>query len=1513
MIKCTYEIGKNKYNSYSELLNALESKAQLDNVNDIFFSKFPKQEEQSNLADKKSKEYHNSSSKKSPAFINGEPSLDKVTGILDFIDSGKYVVNGVKPVSPYNKEDYIKNKTDQLVDQGMSLEDAQKSVENEIKNNKKILEDSLLFHDIFNDPLIAQNSPEKFVAKYRDRFKQFAKCDELLTSLYNDLNSIYKQYKGQYSDSIIKRNLNLTAKTKDGDEIVGHIDQLIIGKDGTLHLYLFKTTSEHPSKWINAKKQKYNHQLSFLKQILKANGFNTNKINLNLIPVELKYKDDYSDIYSIKVHPIREESSSKNNTYSFENYDKYTRVMIPNTSKMNLEPSFVLSKSDEIFEAIFPTLNIKEEGIGQSARLWIQNAPSVDPSGTQQLIIKEVNTDHRYDVIINGKVHHIKSGRVKIANKEILDLVIKHINELEDYKGYSTQKLKDAINSSYKKGFVDLSEIKGLKGSEVKLQGLLAKYLHYTENNGNKDYDWILEDNLIDCNVIIFRNKHNDVLDFIDLTAFDVNAVAKLSKGPGILGSYQYQDQIGLKSDYGNIEAVRTMVLINQLIPDLKDKKLGAIHIIGAVNNSNYRTYNISNFNNNYFQKILNYVSRENSDLNITNNFFDIEMEDGIDTILQTLNALLFGKSKYYENSILDLGFNELQLELDNESKINALYNIIQNIYESYPELQNPDNVERLLNSNSKRGDIAKLLDLVTLEYLNLRGESPIYKTETSWMSRNAFTTTTIPDSNLKIVVDNLQICHDNIASRFLKNYNKINRPFETFYKEIGYSSQQNMSFGNQAMQFSNLFKRDFETGANTMTFKNPYNMSEDLSDPERKLLKQILFQISDIHSNHQMPFKSAEDPKIADYINAHPEYLWCPLIRASKATTIQNKDAWIAKIKNSWKRYRNAVERFDEFYNGVTPEEREILSNSEDFYKMTVKNPFDLSIPNNVNANIIEEKRKNMIEKYGPDFFETNIENIMKEFLVQHIGTQEFNKMLIGTKALMLRLYLQGIGSGNNDVVQSELKWLQDYMKANIFKESPMSKEGQKIIGYVLPLKHAVSHLLIAGNVKSMFRDLFEGTQQNFLRAITKYQTDLQPKYIAQAMAYVGTHSTTNAMAVNLLSKLCLKYRLSNTDVGRIAERAKTGRNGLVNIENGLYFTLRGPDFFNRMTLFVARCMQDGVWNAYSIDEDGDLKYDWKKDERFMQYANGNISSPLYNKQKALYLSKIRQWNFEHNNPEDKIEYNGDLPAPYTDREILYIRNLGDNIYGSYDKSKRAMMEQYTFVTIFGMFTTWMNGIVNNYFMKSQRNGAFGYNRVQATDPQGRKLYFDDLNNITTEVTDVPVYNDEPIVVQGIFGTLKTLYNVVTSDELKGFGDGYNKLKEYLKSDAHERANLRKLLSDLLMSLLYLMLYKYSNPAYKEFKKDMQKNPILVNATVEVLYGGLSRAGDQNNGPLNIVTFLGENMNPPVYSQPVQLFTDIGKSLFGEREWKYTIANFNGLTRSFKDTSIQYLKSKEE
>ena len=69
------------------------------------------------------------------------------------------------------------------------------------------------------------------------------------------------------------------------------------------------------------------------------------------------------------------------------------------------------------------------------------------------------------------------------------------------------------------------------------------------------------------------------------------------------------------------------------------------------------------------------------------------------------------------------------------------------------------------------------------------------------------------------------------------------------------------------------------------MSFKNPYDTSNDLKPQERELLKEVLFRIDKINKNGNSRFYSSNDPKIKEWIKTHPEYLWVPLERASGAT----------------------------------------------------------------------------------------------------------------------------------------------------------------------------------------------------------------------------------------------------------------------------------------------------------------------------------------------------------------------------------------------------------------------------------------------------------------------------------------------------------------------------------------------------------------------------------------------------------------------------------------------------
>jgi len=150
------------------------------------------------------------------------------------------------------------------------------------------------------------------------------------------------------------------------------------------------------------------------------------------------------------------------------------------------------------------------------------------------------------------------------------------------------------------------------------------------------------------------------------------------------------------------------------------------------------------------------------------------------------------------------------------------------------------------------------------------------------------------------------------------------------------------------------------------------------------------------------------------------------------------------------------------------------------------------------------------------------------------------------------------------------------------------------------------------------------------------------------------------------------------------------------------MYWTLRKPDFLNRMVLFVSKCIHDGTWDAFSLDDKGNLVYDWKKDKRFNLYAaNDQSNLEEYNKQKSLFLSSIKIWNEDH--PSKAVENFDTLPMPYTEADIRECKHISDSIWGAYDKSEKALGEFALLGQTFTLFITWMNGQIENYFRPFQ------------------------------------------------------------------------------------------------------------------------------------------------------------------------------------------------------------------
>ena len=1532
MITCDYKIkdssGEERIISNDQLYNILSRATGLYNmsIEEVLFSRADKQNSRTKILED-IKNQGKLDSKKSNSLLDGDVTYTGENGeysISSFIDSPFFTLDSV--YQKRNIEDYKVSEYNILINEGYTSEQANKLIENTIKNWDKIAEDSKILHQLCVDHSIGfhekdwDSKKQEFVRKALTLIKADSpfRNVELLEKLYVTFATFYRNIKGLYPDGNSVRNIGLTAKLKNIDsKIFGHIDYAFIDKSGNLHLYNFKVTSQNPSKWVKAKKDKFKLEGSFIKQLLIANGINVNnigEIEYNIVPLRVYYSDDFKSINKI-IYLNPEKVDYKEDRYIGRKQDNAARQYIEVPFNLDNINESDLNESDRVLSYAFPFMKVASERVFKSTLDWIKEAPSV--SETDSLVIKEVNEkDCRYRVILYGETYDIKDFTKKESNQEIIKLVQKHLNRLNSELGNYSAKIANSVERAFKHNSHYLEE---LQNSSF-MSGALAKYLPIDKDTPS---DWDLNTDLIEYNILLFKRKdESGQIDIVDITSEDLQQQGDFRKGASnILGSYKLdgnREASTLKGDMGNVELIRTMVLLNQIVPSLEQFKLGEIVILSTAKNGQSRRHYIEQFNNQYFKDFLRIVKKENGNKleNVNNNISKANFIDLFDDVVNTYNDLMEGLSDAQKNTFEQLGFSELTTA---PTKIQGLLNILQNLSnlsylknKSVEEIYDMAHPRQGKSYNPQEQISAQLYELISKAYQYYSGQSPRYEGNLSYIDRFAFTAPTIPDYNIRLVVNNMQTTLDSIAYEENQEYEKYIYPIVMeYYKACGYSDIQNLTIGNQLHLFKNLYQENNPM----MMFKNPYDETNNLKPHERLFLKKALFYINTVKekrfpgSKHM--FSNYNDPKIAEYINNDKQgesYLWVPLTRASKASERQQSISdRVNRIKRAFKIAMKSDHWYTEVVSNMTQEERSLMD--ENIQALSLKNPFSIGEDST--------KRANYLAKNGQSIFETNVENILVEYMAKSKEVEKLNKFLVGTKSLLFQLHLMGNDSNEaKEIIEKESKVIKEYITQNVFNTSTMDPTHQKVVAALSGAKQSVTFLNLAGNVISYFRDIINGFGENYLRALTKFQTDIKKEPLTKAYQYVIAHGRSNAMNINLLSKLNVRYRLSNTDLARIKERLRTGVNGFYNWDNWAYATLRCPDFLNRMTLFVARCMQDGVWDAYSI-ENGELKYDVNKDQRFQHFLKDDVNHPDYKKEKALFILHVNNWNKEH--PERYLDWAEKiLPEPYSDQEILAIKNVANNIYGSYDKSLKSQYEHTALGWAFGMYTTWMNGMLNNWFMKP---GEYNINKMNTeieTDENGNQIYMEDNGNFVTRIQKedgsivfldkdnneidgsnlIPVLKNVPVIAQGFLYTLKDAFSILISKD-----GGFKKASEYIWTNETDKRNFLQSIGSLLIALLFLILFQTAlTPAYKESKKKSNNLSIAEKLFASVTYRSLNGARDSFAGPLNIIEYFGEQLNPPLYKVPIKLIKDTGNTLFGDKTFAKLITGNIAVARMYKD-----------
>lgn len=1557
---CVYSFKGQSNLTYQELLDLI-SDSDLNGIMDLLFSEGSRADEvYDQLNTLKSEQIEKSKMAKAAVeaeirtledlprakivenMIDGSPLIKGVFTVNDFLKSTMFRINGESPMFQFDNKQYVEYMKAHYIETGkMTIDQANQWGEDILTHWDTLGAASANFHKLM---MMGQGTGNDWHSRASEHAPEYVdiydKLGKAQTAIFEKLafKGGGKRNDPNHKMHIIT-NLNLSAEFKpdlkgDYDEVFGHIDYLLVMDNGDVEIFNIKTSEDEYADWPDVKKQNYRYELAMLKKMLASHGINTQHIGVNIIPVQLKFDNTMNTIEDIRVGERVIPMDMYEHQYIFQPYDRVASQFFDAPLTFTSEPVAALNDLPKQLQFLFPGKDVMVQGIQMTAMEWADLnwkncSPEELPDGGYKLTMPDTN-----DVV------EVTDPRTGARNKQFVKYIEDNIN-LEEETVSGTVSAHVLMR--------DLEQARNIGKFSSSASRERGRYLnerfskYFTDRKKRPDgtyrYTWKIVDSplLKSANIIAFQNLDTNQLDVFTLTSVDPDAVYEFKKGnSNLLGAYINElnsDRFTMKATYANIEAIRTVAILNEVLPEIAgEAKLGQLQVIGLGKYSVRQgaSFEFSDLLSQW-GTIVRIVNREtNGNAGLTNKLqaAKIQSINPIEVLDQTISDIVSDAGdvdistlemvkesihgKVGKDGIAVDGLMDAQTV---EARIDKLMTLVERLRQRLAErgvnLSNQRTVIDLADHGEKElKALARIYIVAQKALLLYSGETVVDNETLSSLEELAITPTSINNNSARRAGFLVQKAIDLIRNKIIEWYNGGPKQiFAEYYKACGYTAGRNALIGDQASVYKNLYQVD-ENGTNTFLFKNPYDPNVDLKQHERTFLKKILYEFYKVriamNPGSVKEITGPEDKRL--YQQLPKNYLYVPLQKASLGT--RNAD-----IKGRVQQLGKDLHRIFTDPGGYAEELRGNLTRSyvserdSAIREMRTYNKYSRSELN-------QESRNSIINERGVQYFETNVENLFIDFMAQQVQCEENNKLLMKLRGIELALTLKGLSENDSDIkeVEKVVKYIDDYITVNVYNKSIMEPTAQKIDNFIQPFRRLVSEFYIAANPAAFFRDILQGLQENFMMAAIKYQTDVGVDDVAFAYKEVIMEGATNMMNMSKLNQFNVKYGFSNFDAAKVSERLKSGRAGVLNGSNWLYCTLRGPDYLNRMVLFVAKLKHDGAYEAYSLDEEGRLKYDWKKDKRFSAYAAGDTSNPKYNEQRALYMSLIRAFNTE--NPSRRLSYNDALPDAYTMEQIRSIKTLSESIYGAYDQSARSKFESTAVGRNFLFFTTWMNGMVNTYYKKPQVSHS-ELALEQETDYDGNKLFFeaDGSGNTTTVDTGIPVMKYVPIMVQGVFNTFgqifKEAYDAYNNGGLSKFSDNW---KKNIWNNPINRRNLRRALTDLLVMIILGSLFKYAvTPAYKKHRKEDDGSQFITNALVEMIYKGGKASFDTFKGPVAVIEYLGESTNPATYTLQKKLVTNTFEAFAGKKTAVQVLMDSQAFFRSMQDSYKMYLREQKQ
>lgn len=1408
-------------------------------------------------------------------------------GVTEFIHS-----DISKLVSPLDTESYKSRKIQEL-EKTMSTDAAVKIVNDIVKSWETSSKYGDDLHNIMQ-AVFENSSIPKMNYLTEEQVKSFKHTAE---EFKRELQRKYGQNAEFYSEiSIAAKDIDPDLKTmlqsKGKKNLSGTIDLLVVAEDGSTHIYDFKTSKHSVGSswtsedgWNPKKKAAIEHQLAGYNALLEQYGITESSTHIVPILMNFEYSDDnqsnITGLNSVQMEPVIDNIP---NTVSGQNYRTW-KTYLPLQFEFNTD---TLVDVDAKIQHMLPVRTVRSVKVQQSTKEVAYYISQCRPIAASSPYYVKKKWSFLQKGIGQDKIVYFESDEERDQKIE------EYVSKLKDVRANELDSIAVNIKKAINKE-IELSDIAN-SFSDDKQAFIGHQFQRYIDGG----WQFIRNKDMNAYGIFIFKKDGRSEVVIISNQA--LGSSFNLGLGTSILGKTREDQYIDskkiLNATTGNMELMRAMTYIAENQELFKTDKITQVRVINPWHGSQNTAFN-STLIENYNRLVQDNASTFNGDLHYldTSIFYD-----DITSTLSIANDLLklesdTGLRGFTMDGMEDVDGKTTQFTIDwlqdrmkfMKRKYSYLYNVSEtqigdpNIWAAYKYLN-----DALLALNNKA---------VIQEH-----------DKGSWFANGLIpgvqiaSTSYSPSANIRMFDDIMSQFATEVRNQSEKLWRPVVTSLKAFYKEKGNPS----ILGGEANYFKEWFVTD-ENGkiADSFSLKDPNDLSFNGSLASKKALDTWLTTMA------KLRWPNASDEEIQAKKD-NGEYYRVPLTEARFIRQARSLGKF-GVAKALYNKFQQYAELTQDVFAGESEQK-------EDWISETLDNNLARGLYNKFF--LTEQQRLDKISEKGVGFFETDLEEVMRQALTAYTKSDVSKKYIPTIHAMQISLRIgQSFGGQKQRSVQDALDKL---IKSKFYGESIISKDIQPIARWINVLKKGLSTMSLGFNMRSFVREFLQGTWMGINRAGLNNLPGVSEKTYLAAYEHVLTNAYKNFSSVSKLQQLDAHFGVANFSLNNVSRKRKINWFGVRNMSSDtLFWGSTAPDFQHRMTILVAKMMGDGAWDAYTLDSNGDLKYDWTKDKRFSVYASGDTNHKDYLAQKTLYERYIEELNKaqfkfrEVNGIERDYKIGDALPEAYLPKEIQAIKNYSDLLYGHYDDESRSLINDMFIGSLFMQYKTYIVSRIEQWTLNP---GTYNTEMLQweedpITHKKLYKVHHKELNNGRPEIEILSEDKIENIEQLKADNLIEPLY-VWKGMPMEGIARSYVKFFKDIKSwdwetikakwnNPLERDNVLMGLHDCVFASLMMLIITglFGLMFNGEWTTDTNK---VARAARESgwlgSFGYNVLSGSFQDFPIwsTLNSILGD-WNPPAWSSAQRLAENAGAVVLGNKSIFQAVTNTVGAAADLK------------